>query len=112
MNGRTLLREDFMSIIHSRHQWARLRDRFRDHCRRTNALCHLCVQRGDVEHAVIDYATARSPWSFEADHLKSVDAYPHLAFEWSNLRASHARCNRQKGPKAVVIEHEWVEPDW
>jgi 5-methylcytosine-specific restriction endonuclease McrA len=102
-----------MGIIHSRHQWAKLRARFKDHCRRTNARCYLCIARGDYEHAVIDYtAPARTPHAFEADHAAPVGTNPHLAYAWSNLRASHARCNRQKGTNDVVEQHVWVKPDW
>jgi hypothetical protein len=65
--------------------------------------------------ATIDYMGVRTPWSFEADHYFSVETHPHLAFEFSNLRAIHRRCNRQKGTKSaesVVKQQEWVIPDW
>ena len=100
-----------MGYTHSQHRWAALRTKFKDHCRRTNARCHWCIARGDYEHAAIDYITARSPWSFEADHLSPVSTRPDLAFEWANLAASHARCNRQKGTKDVVEQQVWVKPD-
>jgi 5-methylcytosine-specific restriction endonuclease McrA len=101
-----------MGIIHSRHQWVKLRREFKEHCRRTNARCRWCIARGDIELAAIDYTAVRSPYSFEADHIRPVDSYPHLAFEWSNLAPSHARCNRQKGAKDAATPHVWVRPDW
>ena len=97
------------------YQWRQLREKFLGVCQRSNALCHICVERGDIEHAAIDYyAKPQSPLAFEADHLKPVAIYPHLRYEWANLAASHSRCNRQRSgtqaaqPQPVV----WVKPDW
>jgi 5-methylcytosine-specific restriction endonuclease McrA len=97
--------------FHKSAAWQRLRRRCKDHCRRIDAKCHECIRRGDIEHAGIDYTSVRSTWSFEADHLLSVDAYPHLALEWGNLRPAHARCNRRKHTKGIEQQQVWFKPD-
>lgn len=65
---------------------------------------------------MIDYhAKAQSPNAFEADHYYPVETYPHLAFEPSNLRASHSRCNRQRRDEVVKTygtQQVWVKPSW
>lgn len=98
--------------------------RFRAICRARNALCHFCVERGDTEHAQIDYSTKvrNDPNGFEADHLKPWALYPHLRYCIENLAASHRRCNRmhnQHGQKASMVslnsvgaKEVWVKPDW
>jgi hypothetical protein len=101
---------------HDDKQWRRLKAKFRADCRARNALCHLCVRRGDFENAQIDYTPGvLSPWSFEGDHIRSWRDYPHLRYEWANLAASHSRCNRQRRADAVEVaapEQRWVKPDW
>lgn len=109
--------------------WERLQRRFKNECRMRNALCHLCVLRGDFESAVIDYTgKPLSPNAFEADHIKPRSQYPELRFVWNNLAPSHSRCNRQRrdmslveyaamfgidvGTKAVALQPDWVKPDW
>ena len=69
------------ATIRSSHRWRQLRNRFRDHCQRTDARCWWCVLRGDTENAAFDYfAPAKSPHAFEADHIEPVDVRPDLAF--------------------------------
>jgi hypothetical protein len=97
------------------HQWKQLKKKFRSVCRASNALCHLCVARGDLENAVIDYdAPPLSPRAFEPDHIHSPLTHPWLRYEWSNLAASHSRCNRQRRdePLAQQQQQQWVKPDW
>lgn len=98
------------------HQWRKLRVQFKDRCRRSNALCHLCIARGDVEHAPIDYAAPPlSAWSFEPDHFEPVETHPHLALVEANLRPSHSRCNRQRRNelmKEIGAPRQWVKPNW
>jgi hypothetical protein len=100
----------------SDYQWDQLRTKFYDYCRRSNALCHICVARGDAEHAVIDYrAKPLSPTAFEADHYHTWHDHPELRYEWANLRASHSRCNRQRRNERMEVtapQHDWVKPDW
>jgi 5-methylcytosine-specific restriction endonuclease McrA len=107
-----------VTAVHPRrkYQWRQTKDRFRDRCRRSNALCHLCIARGDLENAAIDYhAKPQSPNAFEADHYYPVVTHPHLAYEESNLRASHSRCNRQRRDEVVKeygTQQVWVRPSW
>lgn len=93
-----------------------LKEAFKGRCRTSNALCHLCVARGDSENAAIDYrAKPQSPNAFEADHYHPVETHPQLAYEVSNLRASHSRCNRQRRDELVKdlgTQQVWVKPSW
>jgi hypothetical protein len=97
-------------------QWKQLRTKFKAHCRALNALCWICVGRGDIEHAQIDYdAEPLRPLAFEADHFKPWSTHPYLAYEWVNLRASHVRCNRARRDEEATLvdaQREWVKPDW
>jgi hypothetical protein len=97
-------------------RWKQLARQFKAHCRNVNALCWLCVRRGDAENALIDYdASANSPYSFHADHLQPWDQYPELRYEWANLAPAHHICNKQKHNRsvdAIVVEGVWVKPDW
>lgn len=99
-----------------RAMWQKLAATFKAACKRRNALCHLCLRRGDIEHAAIDYnATALSPNAFEADHIRPRHTHPELRFQWSNLAASHSRCNRQRRDESldpVAPQPNWVKPDW
>lgn len=94
-------------------QWQQLRRRFKADCKTRNALCHICVGRGDIENAEIDYAApALAANAFEADHIRGWNQYPHLRYEWRNLAAAHSRCNRQRRDETVVVQQVWVKPDW
>jgi len=98
------------------YQWKKLKKQFRDRCRRSNALCHLCVARGDMVRAPIEYgAPPLSPWSFEPDHIDPVETHPHKALLESNLKPSHSRCNRQRRDdllSEIDPSRVWVKADW
>jgi hypothetical protein len=101
------------------YRWRKLAAKFRDYCHRRNALCWLCVQRGDYEHAAIDYgAPPLSPKAFEPDHIKPWETHPQLFYVWANLAPSHSRCNRQRqhqmmdAPTTLNVVEAWVKPDW
>lgn len=95
------------------YRWDQLKAAFKANCRTTGAKCWLCILRGDVEHADIDYsAPPQSSNAFEADHYYPWDSFPHLRYQWSNLRASHARCNRQRRNDMPGPPQAWVKPDW
>jgi 5-methylcytosine-specific restriction endonuclease McrA len=96
------------------YQWERLAVKFRAYCRSRNALCHICIARGDIENAQIDYHAKRfSPNSFEVDHVKPWSLYPQLRYEWRNLAASHSRCNRQRRDELLAPAGQvWVKTNW
>lgn len=58
----------------------------------------------------IDYVHPDTDASYETDHKvpRSVDM--QKMYVWSNLEASHRRCNRSRQDKAVEVEHIWVRP--
>ena len=95
-------------------QSQQLRARFKAECRMRNALCWICVERGDIEFAQIDYdAPPLTPNAFELDHFKPWDTHPHLRYMPANCRPSHSRCNRQRGRQMQTnAEQVWVKPDW
>jgi 5-methylcytosine-specific restriction endonuclease McrA len=96
-------------------KWQELAARFRAHCKRHKQACWLCTEP-------INYELRTGPWCFEADHAKPRKLFPHLMFEWSNLRPSHRRCNRARGCKPIddgmdnanVVggQQDWVKPTW
>jgi hypothetical protein len=99
--------------LHKTAAWFDLRRRFKHHCRITGARCHLCIARGaSLEESLIDYVNPRRPKSFEADHYWPAETHPHLFLSWNCLRASHQRCNRQRGSKPAEPQGEWCRPDW
>ena len=72
-------------------RWRKLRAqaRQRDHTR--NAPCWIC-------HQPIDYQATRktSDDAWEPDHYHPRSTHPHLTYEISNLRPSHAKCNQSR----------------
>jgi hypothetical protein len=96
------------------YQWEQLSAKFKAYCRSRNVLCHICVARGDIENAQIDYRAKRfSPNSFETDHEKPWRLYPQLRYEWGNLRASHSRCNRARRDELLTpADAVWIKPAW
>jgi 5-methylcytosine-specific restriction endonuclease McrA len=99
-------------------QYKRLRIWFKAECRRRNEPCWLCVQRGaDEKHAAINYdAPQYAPDAFELDHEKPWDTHPHLRYSPQNAKASHSRCNRQRGRRMQKsmpgAQGLWIRPDF
>lgn len=119
------------SSPNEKYQWEQIQRRFKAQCRMRNSLCHLCILRGDIENALIDYsAKPLNPNAFEADHIRPRATHPELRFVWNNLAPSHSRCNRQRrdlslteyaalfgisvdpDPNVIARQPDWVKPDW
>jgi 5-methylcytosine-specific restriction endonuclease McrA len=68
-------------------------------------VCHLCGQ------AIPTDVGWRDPLAFEADHVLTVSTHPELAYELSNLRPSHRRCNtaRRDRPLTLALVGELTE---
>jgi hypothetical protein len=98
--------------LHWSAPYQRLRRRFREVCRRTNARCFICIARGDYENAGIDYQATSGPWMFECHHIRPVEQFPALLMTWENLAASHQRCNRSLGPRDIEQQGPWIKADW
>lgn len=60
--------------------------------RKDRAVCHICGER-------IDYSIPASsaPLAYEPDHIVPVSIAPELELDLTNIKASHMRCNRQRG---------------
>ena len=74
------------------NRWPFVRKQAWDRDRKARAVCHICGEP-------IDYFVAPSstPDSYEPDHLIPVHMRPDLELDLNNIKASHRRCNRQRG---------------
>ena len=83
----------------SGHRWRVVRQQAFERDKKANAPCWICVEKGKPpEECAINYAApATDPWSWQPDHVLPVKEYPQFALDIANLRASHARCNNQRG---------------
>jgi HNH endonuclease len=70
-----------------------LRVAFRAECEAEDRPCWMCGQP-------IAYGIPDQDDSFQLDHYFTVSAHPELQEDPANFRASHARCNRQRGDGA------------
>ena len=91
--------------------WRELKRKFKAHSKIQRSGCYLeahgmCLLSG----LPIDYTSTGQPDSFEADHIKPRETHPALALTWSNLGATHLRCNRSKQSKVLVPQDNWVRP--
>ena len=70
--------------------WRRLREQLRRKAEKNHDACWICGQ-------AIDYtAPAHHPDSWEPDHIHSPQDRPDLAEDPTNIRSSHASCNRAR----------------
>ena len=73
-------------------RWPYIRRMAWDRDRKAKAPCHICGEP-------IDYFVQPSstPDSYEPDHIVPVHMRPDLELDLNNIKASHRRCNRQRG---------------
>jgi hypothetical protein len=84
-------------------RYRRLRNQFRDECRRGRARCSICG-------GAIDYQLAfPNKWAWELHHVKPSSTHPHLHYERTNWSPSHSCCNKSQSAKP---KQEWVRPTW
>lgn len=80
----------------SGEEWRRLRSKLFKRARETDAPCWICGGR-------IDYlAEPGTPNAWEPDHVISPLDRPELAHDVTNIRDSHASCNRRRGRNGTV----------
>jgi hypothetical protein len=94
-----------VSNLKNGHRERAVKRAFRARCQAAGSACWICRQP-------IDYAAKpQTPESFEPDHHHPVKTHPHLAYEPTNLRPSHCRCNRSRrdDPPPTAM---WVRADW
>lgn len=84
-----LLREIIMSRS---SRWPYIRAQAWNRDKKLRAVCHICGEP-------IDYFVPPSstPDSYEPDHIIPVHMRPDLELDLTNIKASHRRCNRQRG---------------
>ena len=77
---------------HRSSRWPYVRKMAWDRDRRDRAPCHICGER-------IDYSIPASsaPLAWEPDHIMPFSKAPELELDLNNIKASHMRCNRQRG---------------
>lgn len=80
--------------------WKRLRLQCYRRDKAAGAECHIC--RG--AYGPIDYGAKPSstPLSYEPDHIRPTSTHPELTLVPDNIAASHMRCNRARGKRAVL----------
>ena len=96
--------------LRSSMEWKRVRARIIE----SSSVCHICGRQ------LYPDAPPRTRWSTEVDHvipvkrLQELDPqnWWHLALDPSNLRASHQRCNRQKGSRPQPKANRAQSRDW
>jgi hypothetical protein len=76
---------------HSQWAWTKASKELKRQARADDAPCFLCGKRIDYD------APMRSPWSFTADHVVSLESGGPLVPEQGGLRPAHRRCNSRRG---------------
>lgn len=72
-----------------------LRKAFREACEAEDRPCW-------IDGMAIAYGIPDQDDSFQLDHYFPVSTHPELQEDPANFRASHARCNRQRGDRAPI----------
>lgn len=73
-------------------RWPYIRKMAWNRDRKTRAKCHICGE--DIDYFVPPSST---PDAYEPDHIIPVHLRPDLELDLNNIKASHRRCNRQRG---------------
>ena len=82
----------FGDIMARSSRWPYIRAQAWNRDKKVRAVCHICNEP-------IDYFVPPSstPDSYEPDHIIPVHMRPDLELDLTNIKASHRRCNRQRG---------------
>jgi len=79
-------------------EFKQMRAQFRKESRLLKSVCWLCGEE-------IDYAlTSPDPQSFTLDHAIPVSEHPELLMDRNNFRASHRKCNEDRGTKEPALD--------
>ena len=78
-------------------RWKRVRMLAFKRDKAKGAACWVCGGRIDYDAPMSSYRDA-----YEADHRKPRSKFPELAFELSNIKPSHVKCNRSRKDGAVM----------
>ncbi|OOB90771.1 hypothetical protein B0T42_10020 [Rathayibacter sp. VKM Ac-2630] len=71
-----------------------LKAEFRSACEEEDARCWMCGL--EIDYSIPPELSWKDP-AFQLDHFFPVSKYPELQEDPGNFRASHARCNRDRG---------------
>lgn len=93
--------------------WRDLKRKFKSYSKIHHMPCWLAAHGMCLLDGVpIDYSSVGMPDSYETDHKTPRSVDPTLWLVWTNLRASHLRCNRSRQAKDVGPQHIWVRPSF
>jgi hypothetical protein len=91
--------------------WRTLKRKHKAHSKFHNLPCWLAEYGMCLLDGIpIDYVHNGIDASYETDHKQPRSVRPDLMYIWSNLRASHRKCNRSRQAKPVAEQHIWVRP--
>ena len=90
-------------------RWRTLKAQAFDRDRTRNAPCARCHQ--PIDYTITPDEYTYRPNAHEPDHIKPRSTHPHLTYELSNLRPSHASCNRSRGDKPIETTHRWEQAE-
>ena len=80
-----------MSIQPTGHKWRQIYRNYHHQARQRNDPCWICGKPIDWN------APPQTPAAFELDHAQPRSQRPDLAYETTNLRTAHSKCNRRRG---------------
>lgn len=82
--------------------WEKVRQQAYIRDRKANARCWIC--KGEIDYCASSAAHTGtySPDAWEPDHYLPKDKYPEYANDISNLRPSHASCNRARRDREIT----------
>lgn len=81
-------------------EWARLRMACYRRDKAAGAECWIC--RGAYGPIDYDAKPSSSPLAYEPDHIHPRATHPELELVADNIAASHVKCNRARGKRAVL----------
>ena len=87
-------------------RWETIRNIAYKRDRAANAPCWICGQPIDYRAKVNPHTGEYNPMAWEPDHYLPRAEYPELTYDLSNIRPSHAGCNRSRGhlPRSKAAE--------
>lgn len=84
-----------MGESRSGSRWRRVREMAWNRDRKARAVCHICGE--PINYSI---PASSAPLSWEPDHVLPFAKNPELELDLNNIKASHMRCNRQRGTGA------------
>ena len=90
-------------------RWRTLKAQAFDRDRTRNAPCARCHQ--PIDSTLTPDAYTYRPNPHQPAHLHPRPTPPHLTYVLSNLRPSHASCNRSRGSTPIETTTRWAQAE-